>query len=460
MNELLRKRARYLLIDALHDPVVLFDKKNLLADFNKEAAEKFGLISTNVNSLTREEFETAILQLTYDENPNPEINREVLLQKEYATICYHVTVQQILSTYKGFIGRVYVFQDISRQKMMYNALENMSAYEPLTGFYTSRIFASKMEEWDKEPEEYIVAVCNLAGLKLINSFYDRKIGNSIIQQMSEELREVLPEDTLISYTDDDNTYILARGITEEQMNLYLSTAARKLKKRGLDNVPVFLNFGIARRENTAVPVEEYIKYARMDLLLKKGKEKVFQKREMTKALTREYFTNEYESLEHVERIKALASGLADKLNLSAKEKEKLDLLCIYHDIGRVKTREEVWSRAAVITRDELDIVKLHSIAGYQIVSNMQLNHEIAELVLSHHENFDGSGYPYGISGEEIPLLCRIHAIVDSYDIMINEQRYKGAVSEELALEELQKYAGTQFDPALVAVFEEYLKETK
>jgi len=152
--------------------------------------------------------------------------------------------------------------------------------------------------------------------------------------------------------------------------------------------------------------------------------------------------------------------MADKLSLDTKEKDKLNLLCCYHDIGRVKTREEVWGKPAIITRDELDIVKLHSIAGYQIVSSMQMDYDIANLVLYHHENFDGSGYPYGLSGEEIPLLCRIHAIVDAYDVMINDQLYKGAVSEELALEELRKFAGSQFDPELVSVFEEYLKERK
>ena len=460
MNEFLRKRARYLLADTLHEPVVIFDKSNVLADFNKEAAEKFGLSENDLNVLTREYFETTILQLTYEEVPNPEINREVVLQKEYAAITYHVTVQQIQSTRKGMIGCVYAFQDITKQKMMYNALENMSAYDSLTGFYTSRVFGNKMAEWDKKPEEYVTAACNIAGLKLLNAFYERTVANGIIQRMSEELRDVLPEDTLICSEDDDTTIIVAKGITEEQMTLYLSTAARKLKQRGLDNIPVFLNFGIARRENTSVSIEEYIKYARMDLLLKKGKDGVEQKYEMTKALLEEYFRNEYESLEHVTRISELAAGVADKLNLSKEDKVKLELLCRYHDIGRVKTREEVWGRPAVITRDELDIVKLHSIAGYQIVSQMETEYNIADLVLYHHENVDGSGYPYGLSGEKIPLLCRIHAIVDAYDVMINDQLYKGAVSTEMALEELRKNAGTQFDSNLVAVFETYLNERK
>ena len=198
----------------------------------------------------------------------------------------------------------------------------------------------------------------------------------------------------------------------------------------------------------------------MDLLFKKGKDGVSQKREMTNAMTEEYFRNEYESLEHVNRIKQLANAMAEKLSLSEEDRVKLELLCCYHDIGRVKTREEVWSRAAVITRDELDVIKLHSITGYQIVSNMQLEYNIADLVLYHHENYDGSGYPYGLSGEEIPLLDRILAIIDSYDVMVNDQLYKGAVTEDMALEELHKFAGSQFDPELVEVFEQCLKERK
>jgi len=456
----LRNQARYMMTNKLQEPLVLFDINDRLADFNAEAAEKFGLKEKDLCYLTREFFETNILQLTYEENPDMSLNKEVAVQKEYAEIMYRLTLRDLKSKRGLYMGKMYVFQDITKQKMMYNALENMSAYDTLTGFYTGRIFKTKLEEWDKEPEEYIVAICNIAGLKLLNAFYERTTGSSVIQKMSEELRDVLPEESLVCYADDDCTVIVAKGITEDQMNLYLSNAARKLKKRGLNNIPIFLNYGIARRENTTVSINEYIKYAVMDMLIKKGRDGVSQKREMTEALTKEYFHNEYESLEHVNRIQVLARTLAEKLSLSEVDMEKLELLCYYHDIGRVKTREEVWSRAAVITRDELDVIKLHSITGYQIVKEMQLEHDISELVLYHHENFDGSGYPYGLKGEAIPVLDRILTIVDSYDVMINDQLYKGAVSKEAALEELRNNVGTQFDPALVKKFEECLKERK
>lgn len=456
----LRKEARDILITKLQEPILLFDIEDHLIDFNEEAEEKFNLCKNDAGKMTREYFETEILQMSYENTPDYSHNREFVLHKEYAVINYKVTIQPLQSHRKLDMGKMYVFKDVTKQKMMYNALENMTAYDILTGFYTRRMFKEKMEEWNKTPEEYIVAVCNISGMKLLNAFYERKVGSGVIQRMAEELRDVLPEDSLLCYAEDDCTIIVARGITEDQMDLYLSNVARKLKKRATENVPIFMDYGIARRENVMVSIEEYLKYANMDMQIKKGWNTVKQKQEMTQALTEEYFDKEYESLEHVNRITVLALEMAEKLRLSTEDKEKLKLLCTYHDIGRVKTREEIWNRAVLITRNELDVVKLHTIAGYQIVSELQLKHEIAGYVLYHHENYDGSGYPYGLSGEEIPLLSRILAIVDSYDVMVNHQQYKGAISEENALKELQKNTGTQFDPALVIVFEQCLKEQK
>lgn len=457
---LLRKEARYLITNEIEEPILLFDIMDRLADFNDEAAEKFNITENDLCNLTRRQFEDDCLHMSYEENPVEGLNREFYLQKDYADIAYQITVQTLFSKHDMSMGKIYNFHDITKQKMMYNALENMAAYEPLTGFYSSRTFATKLAEWNKEPKEYVIAICNLAGMKLINSFYDRTVGNGIIQRMSELIRDILPENVLVCYAEDDSTIIIAKEMTESQMDLYLSNVSRKLMQSGLENVPVYLNYGIARRENTAVSIEEYIKYAVMDLLLKKGKDGELQKKEITMALSEEYFNKEYESKEHINRIKKMADVLAQKLQLNQENRKKLELLCMYHDIGRVKTREEVWSRAAVITRDELDIIKLHSIAGYQIISQMQLEYDIKDLVLYHHENFDGSGYPYGLAGEEIPLLARILAVVDAYDIMVNDQIYKDASSERKALEELRKNAGSQFDPEIVSVFEAYLKESK
>jgi len=452
----LRKKARYLMANKLRDPILLFDVNDYLADFNSEAEEKFDLSPKDLCHMTREYFETQILHVSYEQNPNTDLNREVVVQMEYADIFYSFTLQILHSNRGLYLGKMYVFRDITKQKLMYKALENNSVYDRLTGFYSSRIFGNKLEELNKTSEEYVVAVCNIASLKLINSYYGRKTGNTVIQKMAEILRDSLPEDTLFCYAEDDCTVIVTKGISEEQLELSLANVARKIKKKTLENVPVFLDFGIARRENTAVPLEEYLKYASMNLVLKRGKIGVMEKQETTMALLNEYFNNNYETLEHVSRVKELALELAKRRGLN--DTNKLELLCLYHDIGRVKTEDEVWSRAGIITTDERDIMKLHSVSGYQIIKKMQLDCDIADLVLYHHENYDGSGYPYGLAREEIPLEDRIFAIADAYDVMVHNGLYKGTVTEEEALEEIKNCSGKQFDPVLVNLFEVYMKE--
>ena len=452
-----RGYARYLLMDKLQEPVVQFDIKGRLADFNTEAAEKFELKQKDLCEMTREHFVKHVLQIS-ENKIEEQHDTELVYRTDYAEIVYRLRVKKLKSRRKLDMGQLYVFQDVTEQKRMYNALEHTSMYHALTGFYSNRIFNQKIEELDKEGKETIVAVCKITDLKLLNVVYSRKTGDKVIQVMSEELRAVLPEDALIAYSEDSRVLIAVNDITENQMNLYLADAARKIKKRALPKVPVFMMYGVARRENVAVSSLEYVKYAEMDMLLKKGKDSVEQCRLMTQAVTEAYYRNEYESTEHVKRITCYGLAMAEKLALSEAEKKQLQLLCCYHDIGRLKTREEIWGRAATITRDEFDIIKLHSVTGYQIASELELEYDIADLILYHHENFDGSGYPYGLAGEEIPLLARIIAIVDSYDVMIHDQRYKEAVTEEQALEELKKFAGTQFDPALVTLFEECLKE--
>ncbi|MBO5353929.1 MAG: HD domain-containing protein [Lachnospiraceae bacterium] len=455
-----RSKARDIILEEMQEPIVLFDMEDVLLDFNKEAADKFGLEKQNLRNMTRETFINDILQLKYEPSPNLLETRDFVYRMEYAEIVYRLDILEMKFQNGMKMGRLYVFHDVTKQKRMYNALENMSTFHTLTGFYTSRAFEQRLEELDKKGQHVILGICNISGLKLLNRLYGRKLGDRIVQVMSEALRAVLPEQALAAYTEDDHVVVAADGISEEQMKLYLENAARKIRQKALPRVPVFMNYGVACRENTAVPSTEYIKYAEMDMILKKAKEGEEQKQLMTEALTEEYFRKNYESREHVERITEHGLAMADRLGLPEKEKRRLKLLCRYHDIGRVLTREEIWGQPSIITKEEFDIIKLHAITGYQTASELWLDYEINDLILYHHENYDGTGYPYGLKGEEIPLLSRILAIVDSYDIMSHDQLYKGAVSEETAMDELRKFSGTQFDPALVTLFEECVRKGK
>ena len=123
-----------------------------------------------------------------------------------------------------------------------------------------------------------------------------------------------------------------------------------------------------------------------------------------------------------------------------------------HDIGKMAPPEEILLKPGPLSPQEQFIVQKHSERGYHIaLSSVELAF-LAPVILAHHERWDGKGYPQGLKGEGIPLLSRIIAIIDTYDVMTNDQIYKKAVSRQEALAEIERYAGSQFDPVLAKIF--------
>jgi HD-GYP domain-containing protein (c-di-GMP phosphodiesterase class II) len=134
---------------------------------------------------------------------------------------------------------------------------------------------------------------------------------------------------------------------------------------------------------------------------------------------------------------------------------QLDLLSLFaslHDIGKVGISDQILKKPGPLTIEEWDEMKKHPEIGYRICLSSPELTAISEFVLSHHERWDGTGYPRGLKHDEIPILSRILAIVDAYDSMTNDRIYRKALSKQAALEEIKDKAGTQFDPVIADAF--------
>lgn len=165
-----------------------------------------------------------------------------------------------------------------------------------------------------------------------------------------------------------------------------------------------------------------------------------------------------ETKEHTIRMRDNAVIVGKELRLSIIQLCELDLATRLHDIGKIKIPDAILLKPAKLTKDEFEIMKTHSKEGYKMVIGAKGSKNIAKAVLTHHERWDGTGYPLGLKEDKIPLYARIISVVDAFDAMISNRPYQGAVAYKDAIEEIIRCSGSHFDPKVVNAFLKAMNE--
>ncbi len=161
---------------------------------------------------------------------------------------------------------------------------------------------------------------------------------------------------------------------------------------------------------------------------------------------------------HIRRVQVYAAGLARSLGMTDNEIQGVKTAALLHDIGKLAVPEHILSKPGPLTQEEFQKIRIHPQVGAEIISAVPFPYPVAPLILSHHERWDGKGYPHGLRGEEIPLGARILSVVDYFDALTSDRPYHRALSHEAAMLLLQQEAGRALDPAVVDVFIEQLPE--
>ena len=159
-----------------------------------------------------------------------------------------------------------------------------------------------------------------------------------------------------------------------------------------------------------------------------------------------------ETENHSKRVTAFTIAIAQKMGLSKEDIRVIARGAFLHDIGKMAIPEKILTKPGKLTPDEVDVMKEHAWYGYKIVKNIPFLSEAAEIVYSHQERFDGTGYPRRLKGDEIPLGARIFSIADTFDAITSNRPYRDKQSDEAARKEIQLWSGRQFDPRIVEVF--------
>lgn len=181
--------------------------------------------------------------------------------------------------------------------------------------------------------------------------------------------------------------------------------------------------------------------------------------EMVSAMRRVVDAKDIYTRGHSDRVSQYAAATAKQLGRDPHYCEQIRIAGLFHDVGKLSVPDEILLKTSRLTDQEYEVIKTHCRIGADILAHITQFHPILPAVLSHHERYDGKGYPDGLKGEEIPEMARIIAVADSFDAMTSDRQYRKSLGYRHAVEELERGKGTQFDPHIVDVFLESARES-
>jgi len=290
------------------------------------------------------------------------------------------------------------------------------------------------------------------GLKLTNDAFGHAAGDKLLQKVAEVLKRESRADDIIARVGGDEFVVLLPKTDKKHTASLESRLGAAFKGEIIENIPVSVSCGGATKRGKQAKIGNIYKKAEDNMYNHKSYKKDSQRKNSIQIIMNTLFEKRPAEKEHARKVSKLSTAVGSAMGLSNVEVDELKIAGEYHDIGKVAISSDILSKKGKLTDFELKELKRHPELSYNILSTVNEYGPIAEIVLSHHERWDGKGYPGGLKGEEIPLQSRIMMVVDDYDAMTNDRSYRKALSKEEAIRELQNRAGTKFDPKIVEVF--------
>ncbi|MFN2363138.1 MAG: diguanylate cyclase, partial [Halarsenatibacteraceae bacterium] len=331
--------------------------------------------------------------------------------------------------------------------------------DSLTGLYNRRFFEEELKRLDTGRQLPIsIVMIDVNGLKVINDTYGHKAGDKHLQKVADILKDSIRQEDILARWAGDEFVILMPNTDYEAAKMLYSRIKKNCLISYQNGNPVSVAVGFAVKKNSGVNITEVLEEADKNMYKDKTLEKENSGQHLIKFMMDELKGKSFETKEHVEKVRDLAVELADRIELNDEDKENLEFMARFHDIGLIMLPDELFHKEGRLDKEDWQELRKHPEHGRRIISSLREYNDVAENILSHHEWWNGQGYPEGLKGEEIPLYSRIIAIVDAYEVMTSGRPYKEARSIKEALKELKNYRGIQFDGSLVDEFVAMIKD--
>ncbi len=393
----------------------------------------------------------------------------------YELLESHLIFLSILFVVGWFIGSQ---TDSEKEQRRY--LIQLANTDLLTGLFSHRYFQDKLQEYFQNPDpdkSLLLILLDIDYFKYYNDSFGHLMGDKLLQTIAGFLHEIKLENAFAARYAGGQFAVVLQGYDQNTAVEVAENVIKKIKdyhfygEKYQPEGKITVSCGIASYPEHAGNSKELQGYAEQALYKSRSLSRhnvelyfsVFDNMEITndereilnsiRTLVSVINAKDRYTYGHSERVTYYGHKIAERIGLSEEEIRWVDYASFLHDIGKIEIDRDILNKPSSLNDEEWMVIKQHSIWGSDMVKPLAKLRPIVPIIRHHHENYDGSGYPDGLAGDNIPVISRIIRIVDSYDAMTSHRPYRSNMSSNEAMEEIRKNAGIMFDPNLVAYFE-------
>ncbi len=348
-----------------------------------------------------------------------------------------------------------ISSDITERKQVEKKIRYLGYHDQLTDLY-NRYYFEDSKEGLKDIPQVSVIMTDINGLKLVNDTYGHEAGDELLKKYAKLLRQSFKQSDLFFRWGGDEFIVILKNTGEAESWELCNRLIKHCGKTFVKDIPLSVSVGLSSKFK-GEDIDKAIREAEDMMYKNKLNESRSNKNLIMKTLLLTLSEKSFETKEHIDRMSLLGRQFGERLRLPPSELSRLETLTMLHDIGKINIDGHILLKETALTGKEWEEIKKHPEVGYRITRTTEEFAYIAEEILSHHERWDGSGYPQGLEGENIPYLARLLNIIDSYDVMSNGRPYKKKMTREEIIEEIESCSGKQFDPDLAGEFIGFLR---
>lgn len=458
-------------IDSIGDGVISTDADGNIKIMNKVAEKLTGWEISEAIGLPFQEIFNIINEVSNEpcENPLDKVIKKgevvdlekdtLLIKKNREKIAIEDSAAPIKDEKGNIKGAVVVFRDFTEQKERQEKIKYLSYHDNITGLYNRHFLEEEINRLDVERNlPLTIGMLDVNGLKMVNDVFGHEAGDRLLKIISEVLKEQCRADDIIARLGGDEFIILLPGTSSEDTEIIMNRIHKALEEKREDNFILSLSTGWSTKEDIKQDIKDIIMDAENHMYRKKIIETQIMRNETINLILEKFHRENPEEKIHSEKVSELSLKIGRKMKVSEEKIEELLIAGLMHDIGKSMIEKSILNKKEKLTNAEWEKIKRHPEIGYRILKSADAYASAAEVILSHHERWDGSGYPRKLKEEKIPFSARIIAVAEAWVDMREEKTFKGAYSREEAIEELKRGSGSQFDPEIVKFFLEHLPE--